>query len=110
MKSLCEKYQAKKINNESFYLTACPQDKFLPAHSTPMPITYTGLNMLTNNLCFLSNKQGTFLVFFQRIAIRYQAVKNEVPFRKKPQTLQKFLEENKFCWSRQEELIVYCCI
>lgn len=85
MKSLCEKYQAKKINNVGLYLTACPQDKFLPAHSTPMPITHTGLNMLTNSLRFLSIKQGKFLVFLQRIAIRYQAVKNELSLLKKPQ-------------------------
>lgn len=101
MKSLYEKHQAKTINNVSVYLTARPQDKFLPAHSTP--ITCTGLNTLTNSPCLLPKEQRNFFIFQQRTAIRYQAIKKKsFLFLKKPETLQRFLENN--------ELLVYYCI
>lgn len=96
--NLCEKYQPMTVNNVSLYPRAWPQDKFLPAHFTPMSIRYTGLNMLPNS--FLSVKEGKFLIFLQRIAIRYEAVKKKksFPFKKAQQTntLQQFLEQKKF--------------
>lgn len=70
----------KKKSNASLYLTACPQDKFLPDHSAPVLFMYTGLNMLIDSLLLLSNKQGKFLVFTQMIESRYQAVKKKRPF------------------------------
>lgn len=38
------------------YLTAWPQDKFLPARFTPMSIRYTGLNMLPNSFLSVRGK------------------------------------------------------
>lgn len=69
----------------------------------------TGLNVLTDSLNFLSSKWEKFLVFIQRIEIRFQPSKLTFSpfFFFKKKALEQFYEENKCCWSRQEELLVF---
>jgi len=59
----------------------------------------TGLNVLTDSLHFLSSKWGKFLLFTQRIEIRFQASKLtfSVVFYFFFKALEQFSEENKCC-------------